>query len=152
LAVPPLKVTYEIREDAPPPMPWPHYVERVVPQWEATLAAGGEKPIQVFLERHPALVPGAYSSFGRLKSGHAPFPRAVVTQPPLRGMESKTPDFMWISTDSGFLSPTLIELEDPNKPWVTGKGQQHHQLTEALDQIREWRRWFNDPGTTRSRR
>lgn len=38
----------------------------------------------------------------------------------------------------------FIEIEDPDKPWITDKGQQHHELTYALRQLRQWREWFND--------
>ena len=127
-------------------MPWDEYEERADAEWSDLLAAEPDEPtVQAFLERHPAFVPGAFSAFSRLSSGHGPFPSAVVTQPPLQGLKTRTPDFAWISRDSSFLNPVFIELEAPGKPWLTDKGKQHHELTYALDQIREWREWFNDP-------
>jgi len=80
-----------------------------------------------------------------MSSGHGPFPCALIAQPPLKGLTGRTPDFLWISRDSSFLNPVFIEIEDPDKKWLTDKGKQHHDLTYALDQLREWKEWFNDP-------
>lgn len=127
-------------------MPWPEYEKRVRDEWASLLdSRPTEREVQQFLERHPALVPGAHSALGRFKSGHAPFPCALVAQPALRGLSQRTPDFVWISTDSVFLNPVFIEIEAPSKKWLTAKGHQHHHLTEALHQLDEWREWFDQP-------
>jgi hypothetical protein len=49
--------------------------------------------------------------------------------------------------DSGTLSPVLIEIERPDKRWVTtGKNPQPTaELTQALNQFRQWREWMNQP-------
>lgn len=138
--------TYEMVADPPAAMPWEEYERRATFEWRRLLGATpDESTIQKFLESHPALVPGAYHAVGRLTDGHGPFRCAVVTQPPLHGLETRTPDFVWISRDSSFLNPLFIELEAPHKRWLTDDGKQHHQLTYAIDQMREWRDWFNNP-------
>lgn len=127
-------------------MRWREYEARVQTAWQDVLDShGGEERVQTFLERHPALVPGAFLALGRVTRGHGPFPSALISQPPLKGLTVRTPDFLWISRDSAFLNPIFIVLEDPDKPWLKGKGKQHHKLTDALGQLQEWRRWFNEP-------
>ena len=139
-------ITYELRPDAPSPMDWEEYRERVLSEWNAVLSdSTGERPVQRFLEQHPCLVPGAWMAYSRLTSGHGPFPYALITQPTLRGLTARTPDFLWIARDSSYLTPVFVELEDPSKRWVTLDGKQHSDLTHALDQIREWRRWLREP-------
>jgi Domain of unknown function (DUF4263) len=141
-----LRITYRMREAAPPAMEWPEYAARVNAEWAQLLATDPAEPeVQRFLEQHPAMVPGAHSALGRMKSGHAPFPSALITQPSLRGMLERTPDFLWISTDSAFLNPVFIEIEAPGKPWLTAKGIPHHKLTQALHQVAEWEEWFDQP-------
>jgi hypothetical protein len=133
-------------QSGPPPMEWQEYKRRVQAAWQALLdSSPGEPAVQSFLEQHPSLVPGSHSALGRLTSGHGPFPSALITQPSLAGLGERTPDFVWISRDSAFLNPVFIEIEDPDKPWITQKGEQHHKLTQALGQLRQWREWFNDP-------
>jgi hypothetical protein len=127
-------------------MSWAAYDERVRRAWTTLLDAHPtERQVQRFLEQHPALVPGAHAAFGTLTSGHAPFPCALITQPPLRGITTRTPDFLWISTDSAFLNPVFIEIEAPEKRWLTAKGHRHHELTEALHQLDEWEEWCSEP-------
>jgi hypothetical protein len=50
--------------------------------------------------------------------------------------------------DSGFLSPVLVEIEAPGKVWFVGgrKPRPSAELTQALDQFREWREWFDAAG------
>lgn len=104
-----------------------------------------ESNIQEFLERHPALVPGAFGP--SIPSGHAPWPGAVISQPRLPDLSTKRPDFMWIATDSAFLRPVLVEIERPDKRWFHDNGgEQHSDLTTALSQVAHWRRWFNTDG------
>lgn len=104
-----------------------------------------ESNIQEFLERHPALVPGAFGP--SIPSGHPPWPGAVITQPRLPDLSTKRPDFMWIATDSAFLRPVLVEIERPDKRWFHDNGgEQHSDLTTALSQVAHWRGWFNTDG------
>jgi hypothetical protein len=104
-----------------------------------------EANIQAFLERHPSLIPGAFGA--SMRSGHPPWPNAVFTQPPLPGLSTKTPDFMWIASDSASVQPVLIEIETPNKRWLQQRTTtQHSDLTVALSQLAHWRAWFAAPG------
>lgn len=100
-----------------------------------------ERVLQAFLEANPSYLPGARTLDGN--SGHDPWPHAVVSQPPLPGLSTRLPDFMWIASDSVFLYPILIEIETPWKRWFQDrKLVQHSDLTVALSQIAQWRSWF----------
>lgn len=102
-----------------------------------------ERVLQEFLERHPWFLPGAHSLDSN--SGHQPWPGAVITQPPLPDLSTKKPDFMWIAMDSVRLYPILIEIETPWKHWwYQGKIAIHSDLTTALSQVTQWKRWFSD--------
>lgn len=142
-----LSITYEMHPDPPAPMATDEYVKRVATSWADVLAGDPrEATVQEFLERHPLMVPGAHLGLGRMhKSGHAPFPSALISQPPLRGLTSRVPDFLWMASDSVFLNPVFIEIEAPRKRWVTASGQQHHELTQALNQLAEWSEWLDHP-------
>ncbi len=139
--------SYEMRGDAPPPMDVHTYADRVMAEWRSLLDCDPTEPeVQAFLEAHPLLVPGAHLGLGAITpTGHAPFPQALITQPPLRGLTTRVPDFLWLAMDSLVFNPVFIEIEAPGKRWVTSQGRQHHQLTEALDQIVDWRDWLEKP-------
>jgi hypothetical protein len=139
-----LEVTYSLAVDPPPEMLPQVYEERLMLAWRELLRSGPAEPeVQTFLEAHPSMVPGAHVGLGRLgQSGHAPFPGALIAQPSLRGLTTRTPDFLWIAKDSVYLNPIFVEIEAPGKRWVTKAGQQHHQLTQALHQLQEWTDWF----------
>jgi antiviral defense system Shedu protein SduA len=142
----PFAVSYSMRADAPPAMPADEYVSCVAHAWTDLVASDPAEPdVQSFLEAHPAMVPGADAGLGGFKSGHAPFPSALITQPTLRGLSVRTPDFLWIAGDSLFLNPVFVEIEAPDKRWVTASGQQHHELTQALHQLDEWAEWLEQP-------
>lgn len=140
----PLEVTYSLIVDPPPAMSAQAYSERLAFEWDKLLRSNPtEREVQRFLESHPSMVPGAHVGLGRLgQSGHAPFPSALIAQPPLRGLTTRTPDFLWMAKDSLYLNPVFVEIEAPSKQWVTNTGQQHHQLTQALRQLQEWTDWF----------
>ena len=139
-----LDITYAMAADPPPAMPSGAYKDRLVLAWEELLQSDPpEAEIQKFFEAHPSMVPGAHVGLGRLgQSGHGPFPNALITQPPLRGLTIRIPDFVWIATDSLYLNPVFVEIEAPGKPWVTAEGRQHSQLTQALHQLQDWTDWF----------
>lgn len=140
------ETTYSMAKGAPPPMAWEQYSERVRQEWGKLLVGPGshdERTIQRFLEQHPCLIPGAFSLPS--PSGHWPFPPAVISQPVLQGLNTKIPDFLWIATDSAYLYPVLVEIEQPNKRWFRKDGVPHAELTQALDQLASWRAWFNKP-------
>ncbi|GAB3259772.1 hypothetical protein GCM10027456_39520 [Kineosporia babensis] len=42
--------------------------------------------------------------------------------------------------------PVFIEIERADKPWFTAGEVQSHELTQSIDQIVEWRSWFDQPG------
>ncbi|MBX3332360.1 MAG: DUF4263 domain-containing protein [Nitrospira sp.] len=135
--------TYKIEQPPFPAMSWEKYQAHVESEWKRLLASEDsriEGRIQSFLEQHPSLIPGCFSL--PLPSGHYPFPEAVISQPPLRGIRTKVPDFMWLATDSKTLYPVLIEIEIPSKRWFTEKGTPHSDLTQALDQLATWKQWF----------
>lgn len=100
----------------PPPMPWKDYEAIVSSEWNILLSSiknGEEKRVQAFLETHHCMIPGAYSL--PMPTGGWPFPAAVISQPPLRGLTTKIPDFMWLAVDSATLHVVLIEIESPLK-------------------------------------
>ena len=124
------------------------YVEALAAEWNRLVgdpAFTVESNVQCFLERHPSLVPGAFGP--SLRSGHSPWPGAVVAQPRLPDLSTKRPDFMWIATDSAFLRPVLVEIERPDKRWLHADGSgQHADLTVPLTQVAHWRAWFDTAG------
>lgn len=140
----PLETTYSLAADPPPAMLPKVYEERLTRAWNELLRSNPTEPeVQAFLEAHPSMVPGAHVGLGRLgESGHAPFPAALIAQPPLRGLTARTPDFLWIANDSLYLNPIFVEIEAPGKQWLTKGGQQHHRLTQALHQLQDWTDWF----------
>jgi hypothetical protein len=53
---------------------------------------------------------------------------------------------MWIRRDTAAIRPICIEIEDPAKRWFNvGKQTPTAELTEALDQLIEWKVWFSKP-------
>jgi hypothetical protein len=140
----PLEATYSLASDPPPAMSTPAYEERLTLAWRELLRSNPTEPeVQDFLETHPSMVPGAHAGLGRMgQSGHGPFPGALIAQPQLRGLATRTPDFLWIAKDSVYLNPIFVEIEAPGKRWITKTGQQHSQLTQALHQLEEWTDWF----------
>ncbi|MDI6884692.1 MAG: DUF4263 domain-containing protein, partial [Hadesarchaea archaeon] len=121
---------YQTKKDAPPAMEWGEYEKLINTEWRKLLSASNdEEKFQKFLEQYPCLLPGAFGFDGR--SGHMPFPGAVITKPPLPGIGPRIPDFLWIATDSDSTCPILIELESPSKQWFTNSGMQSAELTRA---------------------
>jgi hypothetical protein len=135
---------YELAPNPPEPMAWSSYEQIIMNAWEDLLASGTteEQVIQRFLEQHPCLVPGAFGLLGT--SGHAPYPAALFSQPILPDFSRRIPDFMWIARDSETIQPVLIEIEAPGKKWFTNRGVQRAELTQALDQIADWKIWFSN--------
>jgi hypothetical protein len=106
-----------------------------------------EADVQAFLERHPCMAPGpaGYWSGAGYLGTHGPMHNLLFSQPPLPGIRRPIPDLMWINRDSEHISPVLIELESPYKPWFTKSGEQSSELTQALGQLATWQRWFSEP-------
>jgi hypothetical protein len=135
--------SYELDRSAPPPLPWAEYEQRASKQLNDLLCGDqrdNERAFQAFLETHTSWVPGSRSF--PASSGHRPIHGALFTQPKLQGLENHVPDFMWLATDSATIYPVLIEIETPAKRWFTQKGDPTSDLTHAMQQLFDWRRWF----------
>lgn len=102
-----------------------------------------EEDLIRFLENNPSFVPGAWTP--GTKSGHYPLHCALITRPELKGLTTKIPDFMWVSTHSSGWYPTLIEIENPTKKIFMKKGVPTSDFTQARNQLEQWRTWFNNP-------
>jgi hypothetical protein len=128
-------------------MAWAEYDHLVREQWSSLLDSNPpETQVQAFLEQHPSMVPGAHLGLGHLgASGHSPFLSALITQPKLQGLGVRVPDFLWMAKDSLHFNPVFVEIEAPGKRWMTTRGHQHHDLTQALHQLDEWEDWFRTP-------
>ncbi|MGG6381394.1 Shedu anti-phage system protein SduA domain-containing protein [Paenarthrobacter sp. NEAU-H11] len=113
--------------------------------WELVKLSEKETEAQEFLERHVALLPGAWGDIGP-GGNHGPLYSTIFRQPPLEGMDAKLiPDFMWITRSTVNVTPVCIEIERPTKRWFTKDGQQTAELTQALDQLLRWKAWFSKP-------
>lgn len=141
-----MTINFKAISNPPPSMNWEEYEARTKREWEKLLNMGqgiSEKEIQNFLETHPSMIPGAFGL--AFTSGHYPFPGAVISQPILKGLGTKRPDFMWLAMDSGTFYPVLVEIEKPAKKWFTNSGVPSKDLTQARDQIASWKQWFSMP-------
>lgn len=133
-----------------PAMEWITYVRLILSEWRELLnrdPTPTEEEIQHFLEQYPSMVPGGFNMRGN-ESGHYPWLSGLISQPVLPSFDRHNPDFMWLSLNSATIEPVLIEIEAPDKRWWTDNGQQTAQLTQALDQILEWKAWFDIPHNT----
>ena len=139
--------TYELHPDPPSRMTWDEYEQRVVAEWAALLDSdeGCEEPsIHKFLVQHPSMIPGAHG-IGPVASGHSPLPWAVLSESPLSGVGMKIPDFIWLALDSSNFTPVFIEIESPCKRWFTEAEVPTSELTQAVNQLAQWRAWLNRP-------
>ncbi|MCX5608241.1 DUF4263 domain-containing protein [Streptomyces sp. NBC_00047] len=137
----------DVDPDRPQPLSWDEYQTFLSPRWEALLASNpNERKVQEFLELHPCFLPGATASVGR-GGHHGPSFEAVIRQPPLQGLgPTRVPDFMWVRRDTGAICPICIEIESPSKSWFNkGSRTPTAELTQAIDQLTEWKVWFNSP-------
>jgi Shedu protein SduA, C-terminal len=131
--------------DGPAPTPWDEYKRLVLDEWHSTLAVpdAGEAVFQEFLEQFPCMIPGHDAFNASVEPG--PIYGCVFTQPMLPGITRKFPDFMWLPTDSQTQWAVLVEIEDPEKRWLTVAGQQTAHLTQAVQQVREWKSMLAEP-------
>ncbi|MFF3443257.1 Shedu anti-phage system protein SduA domain-containing protein [Streptosporangium sp. NPDC002721] len=129
--------------DRPKSIPWEIYEEWLSKEWHKLLRSSPpESLVQEFLEQHPSLLPGAADDVGR--GHHGSCWDAVITQPRLKGLgRDRIPDFMWVRSDTATVYVLCIEIEAPGKPWFTSGGQSSAELTQALDQLLEWKVWFS---------
>jgi hypothetical protein len=138
-----LKLTYEMAPNPPSPLAWDTYSSQVMAKWSTLLQSDesrNERTMQQFLEQHPSMVPMAPLAH------HDPFPCALISQPPLTGLMKRVPDFMWIGRNSTTIFAHAIEIETPHKKWFTAAGQVTAELTQAMGQLRDWQKWFEDHG------
>jgi hypothetical protein len=138
-----LKTTYTI-ESGPEAPSFEEYVTRTQASLIALLSRDPEeRELQEFLEKNPAIVPGARTP-GR-PSGHYPLHCALISQPSLPGLSSRRPDFMWIPSHSATWYTTLIEIERLSKKLFTRKDLPTADFSQARNQLAEWRTWFSSP-------
>ncbi|MFI8578253.1 Shedu anti-phage system protein SduA domain-containing protein [Rossellomorea aquimaris] len=104
-----------------------------------------EKIFQDFFERNPYYLPGATIS-NRLTEpdeSYAPFPGAVIAQPPLRTDQIYIPDFLWLAYDKDTFYPVFIEIEAPSKKWFNKDGTLTAKFNQAYHQLMTWKNWFD---------
>jgi hypothetical protein len=93
-------------------------------------SARDEKPLQAFLQEHPAML--------TFQLGHQC--RWIISQVKLGRL---VPDFIGARLDSTGLNWTLIELESPLIDGLyTREKTPKRQLAKGLHQIRDWRDWL----------
>ena len=91
------------------------------------------------------LLPGALGDVGP-GGHHGPVLDGVFREPPLEGLaRDRRPDFMWITRSTALVTPICIEIERPDKRWFTQAGRPTAQVTQALDQLIDWKVWFSEP-------
>lgn len=52
-------------------------------------------------------------------------------------------DFAWLNDRSGGPEWVLVEIEKPRLKLLNGKAEPSHQLNHAIEQVKSWRRYFN---------
>ncbi|MFJ8637630.1 Shedu anti-phage system protein SduA domain-containing protein [Streptomyces sp. NPDC093610] len=141
-----LQAVTDENPDRPQAPTWEQYEGQLLPKWKTLLGSNPhERQMQEFLELHPCLLPGATDSIGQ-GGHHGPSFEAVIRQPPLQGLGPKRiPDFMWVRRDTGAIRPICIEIESPGKSWFNKDRTPTAELTQAIDQLTEWKVWFNSP-------
>jgi hypothetical protein len=138
--------TYEVIKSRPDPLTWEEYETKILDEWKEllnNLNNYNESHFHAFFEKHPSFLPRPYDLF--MRGAHGPFPSAVISRPVLPGLSSKIPDFMWLTQDSSAFFAILIEIEDPKKQWATQSGQSRANLTQAINQLKDWKAWFSEP-------
>ena len=127
---------------------WPRYERWLTEEWGKLLGGpyqGDEKSFQMFLERHPCLLPGGDGIGESFGGHHGSWGEIVITEPPIPGISARIPDFMWLTKNSAELIPVLIEIEAPAKRWLTKKGDRTADFVHAEGQLADWRRRLDDP-------
>lgn len=121
---------------------WAEYSSWLVNEWSGVLnSATLETTIQRYLERHPCLLPGGAPEDG--PGHHGAWYDAVISQPELvSSRQRRVPDFMWLRRDTAANRPVCLEIEQAGKDWYTLGGHPTAELTQAIDQIDDWRAWF----------
>ena len=142
-------MTYELVKDGPAPLSWDEYAPIVRREWRELLDKDGTEELDFheFLERHPCMIPGcdAFTGARGWENPAGPVNGVVISKPLVPGISNRYPDFMWAPTDSQTQWVVLVEIEDPKKPWFTKDVQQRAELTQAEDQIAQWRAHLKKP-------
>lgn len=60
-------------------------------------------------------------------------------------------DFTWLNDNSDGPEWVLLEIEKPKLEIFTKKGEPTHQLNHAIEQVKSWRRYFNENPSERRR-
>jgi hypothetical protein len=89
-----------------------------------SLLEGNEEPLHQFIKTNPNLLcPTHYRVWSKLSLG------------------KRDTDFVFREPSGDYL---LVELEKPSHPLFRSDGQQREELTHAIDQITDWRRYIED--------
>ena len=114
----------------------PQHAAGVEELWKALLERDpAEREVQRFFEQNPSFLVGEQPA--------APAGGLVFTQPRLQGLGSRQfPDFLWLDTSGGTLTPVLVEIERLGKTWFTKRGDLTAQFHQAHQQLGDWRAWF----------
>ncbi|MCP9626892.1 DUF4263 domain-containing protein [Rhodopseudomonas palustris] len=88
------------------------------------LLDGDEEPLHQYIKRNPAILsPTHHRVWSKLSLGR------------------RATDFIFREPSGEYL---LVELESPLRPLFRADGQQREELTHAIDQIIDWRRYIED--------
>jgi hypothetical protein len=104
-----------------------------------------ERPFRDFLQAHPCLLPGGEGTGESFGGHHGSWHDVAIAEPPLPGISKRYPDFMWLTKNSEDIIPVLIEVESPGKPWFNANGTRSAKLTQAQDQVSQWREQLDNP-------
>ncbi len=103
-------------------------------EWEDLLAnCNNESDVQRFIERHPFILPGLWDYH------HGPIWDVIVSQFPLGA--DYVADFAFLTSNSGILQYTFVEIESPKKPIFTQRGSISDKFRKGLQQIQDWYVW-----------
>lgn len=135
---------YELETNAPKAMNRDEYAQLVAAEFKQLLdEEDPEKSYQEFLEQNPCLVP--YQS----DMGRNVVHRCLISQPYITDDEKvRKPDFMWITANSARTTPTLIEIERPDKKYARiCDDVPRAGFSQARNQILEWKCLFDGIGS-----
>lgn len=114
-------------------VPWTEIsIEEIAAFNVALAAAPNEAAMQEFLQENPRFL------FQHLTAGRGYW---VIPHKHL-GAEHET-DFLIAESDAGQLTWHAVEIERPQAPLFTAKGDPSAALTHALRQISDWRNWLS---------
>lgn len=143
----PLEVAVDRTPDRPQAPEWVAYERSTRRAWAGLLNSDPEEAeLHDFLETHPSMIPGGSGDVGP-GGHHGSDLGAVFTKPRLQGVGPvREPDFMWVTRSTALITPILVEIEKPSKRWFTKHGRPTADLTQARNQLNEWRTWFRRGG------